>query len=141
MSLRQELFRTVNRRFFFGWTMAGVASVGIFASGPGQSHTFSVFVEPISRDLGTTSAKLATAYGTATLLAAVLFSFAGPFYVVPILCRFLNTPDACATAAAYGSVSAVTVWPLPVSTVVAVWLRSRGACPSYLVTVILSSAP
>jgi MFS family permease len=52
--------------------MVGVASLGIFVSGPGQSHTFSVFVEPISRDLGITSAAMATAYGLATLAAAFL---------------------------------------------------------------------
>ena len=62
----------VNRRFFYGWAIVGVASLGVFTSGPGQSHTFSVFVEPISRDLGVSSAALATAYGLATLAAALL---------------------------------------------------------------------
>ena len=70
--LRRSIVESVNRKVFYGWTVVGVASLGIFASGPGQSHTFSVFVEPISQDLGVSSATLATAYGLATLAAALL---------------------------------------------------------------------
>ncbi|MGI9413031.1 MAG: MFS transporter, partial [Hyphomicrobiales bacterium] len=68
--IRDRIFAGLQSRFFYGWTIVGVAHVGIFASGPGQSHTFSVFVEPISRDLGISSATIATAYGLATLAAA-----------------------------------------------------------------------
>ncbi|MHA1152243.1 MAG: MFS transporter [Alphaproteobacteria bacterium] len=70
--IRGKIVSGVKRRFFYGWTIVGVASLGIFASGPGQSHTFSVFVGPISRDLGVSSATMATAYGLATLVAAFL---------------------------------------------------------------------
>ena len=70
--LRGRIVSGVNRRFFYGWTIVGVAGLGIFASGPGQSHTFSVFLEPIGRDLGVSSATMATAYGLATLAAAFL---------------------------------------------------------------------
>ncbi len=52
--------------------MVGVAGAGVFASGPGQSHTFSVFVKEISRDLEISSTSIATAYGLATLAAALL---------------------------------------------------------------------
>ena len=51
--------------------MLGVAALGIFASGPGQSHTFSVFVGPISRDLGLSGTAIASAYGAATMVAAL----------------------------------------------------------------------
>jgi len=67
----------VKARFFYGWTIVGVAGIGMFASGPGQSHTFSVFIEPISRDLGVSSATIATAYGLATLVAALVLPQAG----------------------------------------------------------------
>lgn len=50
--------------------MLGVAGVAIFASGPGQSHTFSVFVEPIGADLGLSKAAIAGSYGLATVAAA-----------------------------------------------------------------------
>ena len=36
------------RRLFYGWAIVAVAMLGIFASGPAQSHTFSVFVGPIA---------------------------------------------------------------------------------------------
>lgn len=57
--------------------MVAVAGLGIFVSGPGQSHTFSVFVGPISRDLNISSASIATAYGAATLVAAFLLPQTG----------------------------------------------------------------
>lgn len=50
--------------------MLGVAGLAIFASGPGQSHTFSVFVGPIGEELGLSKGAIAAAYGLATLAAA-----------------------------------------------------------------------
>ena len=76
-SVRRSLVSILGGRLFYGWTIVGVASLGIFASGPGQSHTFSVFVGPISRDLGISSATIATAYGIATLVAAILLPQTG----------------------------------------------------------------
>ncbi len=64
-------------RFFYGWVMVAVAGLGIFASGPGQSHTFSVFIDPISRDLGISRATIATSYGLATLIAALVLPQTG----------------------------------------------------------------
>jgi len=70
--MRERLFAALNARAFYGWTILAVAGLGIFASGPGQSHTFSVFVGPIGRDLGLSKAAIAGAYGVATLAAAFL---------------------------------------------------------------------
>lgn len=70
--IRDRLFAALNARAFYGWTILAVAGLGIFASGPGQSHTFSVFVGPIGRDLGLSKAAIAGAYGIATLVAAFL---------------------------------------------------------------------
>lgn len=70
-ALRDALFGSLNRRFFYGWAILAVAGLGIFASGPGQSHTFSVFVGPIGRELGLSNAAIASAYGLATLGAAL----------------------------------------------------------------------
>ena len=70
--IRRKIVSGVNQRFFYGWAVVGVTSLGIFASGPGQSHTFSVFVEPIGRDLDISSTEIAGAYGIATLGAAFL---------------------------------------------------------------------
>ena len=57
--------------------MVGVAGLAIFTSGPGQSHTFSVFVSEISRDLDISSTAIATAYGLATLAAALCLPYMG----------------------------------------------------------------
>ena len=70
--IRDRLFAALNGRAFYGWTILAVAGLGIFASGPGQSHTFSVFVGPIGEDLGLSKAAIAGAYGLATLAAALL---------------------------------------------------------------------
>ncbi len=75
--LRDRLVRRAGRRFFFGWAVLGVAALGIFASGPGQSHTFSVFVGPLGRDLGLSGMTIASAYGFATLAAALCLPLIG----------------------------------------------------------------
>ncbi len=75
--MRQAAFEALSARGFFGWWVLGAAMLGMFASGPGQSHTFSVFVGPISADLGVTPASVATAYAAATLVAAFGLPFAG----------------------------------------------------------------
>ncbi len=74
---RDGAFAALGRRAFYGWWILGVAALGLFASGPGQSHTFSVFVEPIAQDLGVSTAAIATAYAAATLAAAFGLPFMG----------------------------------------------------------------
>ena len=69
--LRAALLHRIGGRFFYGWAMLGVAGLGIFASGPGQSHLFGVFVGPIAAELGLSGAAVASAYGLATLAAAL----------------------------------------------------------------------
>ena len=75
--MRKNLLKYFNTKFFYGWIIVGVANLGIFSSGPGQSHTFSVFVGPISKDLGLSNASIASAYGLATLIAAFLLPYMG----------------------------------------------------------------
>tara|TARA_B100001093_G_scaffold202163_1_gene194181 strand:- start:126 stop:1397 length:1272 start_codon:yes stop_codon:yes gene_type:complete len=75
--MRKNILNYVNAKFFYGWIIVGIANIGIFSSGPGQSHTFSVFVEPISQDLELSSASIASAYGLATLIAAFLLPYMG----------------------------------------------------------------
>ena len=90
--IRADLVDWVNRRFFFGWVVLFVAALGIFVSGPGQSHTIGVFFGPIARDLDLSGGfagdllhaiglgggadlsrtVLSFAYGAATLVAAFL---------------------------------------------------------------------
>ena len=68
--LRDAMTLGINRHFFYGWVIVAVGTAGIFASGPGQSHTFSVFLGPIGEDLGVSGTAVASAYMIATLVAA-----------------------------------------------------------------------
>jgi MFS family permease len=74
---RNSLALGINKRFFYGWLMVGVAMVGYFASGPGQSHMFSVFILPISNDLGLDQTEISLAYAVATLVAAFGLPYIG----------------------------------------------------------------
>jgi MFS family permease len=74
---RRGAVTLVGDRMFYGWAMLAVAGLGMFASGPGQSHNFSVFVGPVSADLGISSATIASAYGLATLVAALCLPYVG----------------------------------------------------------------
>ncbi len=75
--MRHSAVAKAQDRFFYGWVIVAISSLGIFVSGPGQSHTFSVFIDPISQDLGISKATMATAYGIATLAAAFLLPQTG----------------------------------------------------------------
>ncbi len=74
---RESIVAASNGRFFYGWVIVAIGSLGLLASGPGQSHTFSVFLDPIGKDLGISNASLASAYGIATLAAAFLLPHMG----------------------------------------------------------------
>ena len=76
-NIRNNIVSKVNGKFFYGWVILAAAGTGIFASGPGQSHTFSVFIGPISRDLGVGATAISSAYGLATLIAALGLPFVG----------------------------------------------------------------
>jgi MFS family permease len=80
MSLAQQrdaLALQVNQRVFYGWVMLAVAATLMFASGPGQSHLFSVFITPISEDLGISRTSVSSAYAGATLAAAFGLPYVG----------------------------------------------------------------
>ncbi len=76
-NLRDQVALGVNRRFFYGWVMVLVAMAGYFASGPGQSHMFSVFILPLSTDLGLDQTEISFAYAVATLAAAFGLPYIG----------------------------------------------------------------
>ena len=74
---RYRIADRLGERGFYGWAMVAVAGFGIFASGPGQSHTFSVFLGPIGDELGLSQAEIAAAYGAASLAAGFLLPLVG----------------------------------------------------------------
>lgn len=74
---RERLVQKTQPKLFYGWVVLAIGALGMFASGPGQSHTFSVFVGPIGKDLGLTGTTIAFAYGSATLVAAFCLPLMG----------------------------------------------------------------
>ena len=78
-NLRAALFERIKSRVYFGWVVLAIATLAMFASGPGQSHTFSVFNDLIAKDLGITKTALASSYAFATLIAAFGLSYVGRF--------------------------------------------------------------
>ncbi len=71
-TLRHAIFKTLSARLFYGWVIVPVAAISMFATGPGQSHLIGLFFDPISTELGLSRTSIAIAYGSATLVAALL---------------------------------------------------------------------
>ena len=67
----------INRRLFYGWLLVAVGILILFASGPGQSHTFGVFLTYVAEDLHLSHTEISFAYGVATLAAAFGLPYAG----------------------------------------------------------------
>lgn len=59
-------------KFFHGWMIVAVGVLVTFASGPGQSYGFAVFIDSIIADTGTTRTGLATLYALGTGLSAAM---------------------------------------------------------------------
>jgi len=64
-------------RVFYGWTMLGVATAAMIATGPGQTAIVSQFNTSLRDDLGLSSSTLGTAYMIGTLSAALPLVFVG----------------------------------------------------------------
>ena len=75
--IRNRLALWINERIFYGWIILVVAGVGIFASGPAQSHLFGVFFPRIADDLGASHLSVAWAYTLATLVGSFLLAYVG----------------------------------------------------------------
>lgn len=76
-STRESLSRALGGRVYYGWVMVAVATLIMFASGPGQSHTFAAFNALIAKDLDLTLFQVTLAYGLATTVAAFLLPVFG----------------------------------------------------------------
>lgn len=58
------------RGIFYGWVIVGIAMLATFASGPGQSYLFSVFIDPIIADTGMSRTGISTLYAGGTFISA-----------------------------------------------------------------------
>lgn len=71
------LIHKVNQRFNYGWVIVFVSALGIFASGPGQSHIFSVYFPKIAQDLDLSFFAITFAYTAATLVVSFALPLVG----------------------------------------------------------------
>lgn len=62
---------------FYGWIILPVASLAMFISGPGQTYSFSVFIDPMRQALGLTQTEIATIYTAGSLTASVMLILMG----------------------------------------------------------------
>jgi MFS family permease len=65
-----ELVRTAPRPFY-GWWIVFAAMLVTFASGPGQSFMFTVFIDPIIEDTGFSRTELSSIYAAGTVVSAL----------------------------------------------------------------------
>ena len=98
--MRTAAFISLQNRFFYGWVITVVAILGMFGSGPGQSHLLGVFFDSLCKDLGLPRTSIAVAYGGATLIAALLLPQVGK-----LIDRFGAAPLLVLIAAGLGLVA------------------------------------
>lgn len=63
--------------FFYGWVIVAVAALGIFFSGPGQTYSVSVFVDPLMSHFGWSRSLVSTLYSVGTLCAGIAMPWMG----------------------------------------------------------------
>ena len=63
--------------FFYGWVIVALASLSMFATTPGQSDTFSIFMDSFVDEFGWSRTFISTLFSGATLLSGGLMFFAG----------------------------------------------------------------
>ena len=72
-----SLPRVARTPFYYGWIVLVIAALGSFASGPGQTFTFSVFQNSFIDDLSLSSTSVSTLYLFGSLTAAGMIIFIG----------------------------------------------------------------
>ena len=75
--IKTAAFESIQGRIFYGWVILVVAMLGMFGTGPGQSHLIGIFFDSLATDLELPRTSVAAAYGSATLVAAFLLPQVG----------------------------------------------------------------
>ncbi|MGD7654271.1 MAG: MFS transporter [Verrucomicrobiales bacterium] len=70
-------FRPAKWPFFYGWTVAGVGTLAMIATAPGQTMGVGVFNEPMMQALGLDRVQMSVAYLVGTLISGFLMPQAG----------------------------------------------------------------
>ncbi|MFA7566902.1 MAG: MFS transporter [Alkalispirochaeta sp.] len=73
-------FAPSSTRFFYGWIILAVGTVGVLMSAPGQTVGVSPFTDFLIRDLGISRINLSLAYLIGTLTSSLILTHAGRIY-------------------------------------------------------------
>ncbi len=73
----EQLPRIARTPFYYGWIILAVAALANFTSAPGQTYTFSVFLDSFIEDLNISSTYVSTLYLFGSLSAAGMIIFIG----------------------------------------------------------------
>ncbi|MAE10702.1 MAG: MFS transporter [Dehalococcoidales bacterium] len=68
---------TARMPFFYGWIILAVSALALFISGPGQTYSVSIFVDPIISDMGWTRTMVSGMYSAGSLTAGVAMILVG----------------------------------------------------------------
>ena len=63
--------------FFYGWIILPVAALALFMSGPGQTYTISIFIDPMIAELGWSRTMVSGLYTAGSLTAGAVMILAG----------------------------------------------------------------
>lgn len=63
--------------FYYGWMIVGMAAMGLFFSGPGQTYSISIFIDSYTDHFGWSRSLISSIYLAATLLAGSLMFIIG----------------------------------------------------------------
>jgi MFS family permease len=66
--------------FFYGWVISIISALILFFSGPGQTYSVSIFIEPIIQDFNWTRSIVSSMYSIGTLTAGLLIGFMGNLF-------------------------------------------------------------
>lgn len=80
MSSRLEMIKPHQFPFFYGYFIAFVGTIGIWASIPGQTAGVSTFTDPVKDALSLTRDQFSLAYMVGTLLSSFVLTKAGKLY-------------------------------------------------------------
>ena len=65
------------RGLYYGWVIVGVATLGVFLSGPGQTYSVSTFIDPLIETFGWSRSLVSGMYSAGTLAAGLLMTVVG----------------------------------------------------------------
>lgn len=123
--------------FFYGYVIAVIGTIGIWASLPGQTVGVSTFTDPVMNALGLTRDQFSIAYMAGTVLSSFILTYAGKIYdqkgatftgtlaalllgITLLLCSFSDV-----IAGSIGQIIGISHWIVPFSLMVILFFMLR----------------